>query len=202
MPTHIAVQSTPTPESANAIFGRDVRIKLALHETADGTILLGLEMAEGEGQGLGVAALVFDFADHDLLGQMSLTGPHLRKQCFGARKVHGTERPGRGYDCGARLGRATAMGINAPRETRLTLAHDTLSLTLDDLAGRDFSLQLVPTAANHVACESFTVEGRFPARPAAGRTARPSTDGSVFGGVLDDILPLMSRLTQRGASAA
>jgi hypothetical protein len=202
MPAHIAVQSTPTPESVHAIFGDEVRIRLVLHETADGALSLGLEMTEGEGQGLGIAALAFDFADHNLLGQLSLAGTHLRKQSFGAGKVHGVGRGGRGHDCGARLGRATAIGVAAPRETRLTLAHDRMALTLDDLANCAFSLQLVPTAANHVRCESFIIEGRFPTRPASGRTAGTSADGSVFGGMLDEILPLMSRLTGRRSNAA
>ncbi|WP_282025281.1 hypothetical protein [Limimaricola cinnabarinus] len=202
MQAHIAVRSTPTPESAHDTFGGEVRVGLTLHETADGSLSLKLEMQEGEGQGLGLSALVFDFADQDLLGQLSLTGPHLHRQSFGRRKVRGPGASGRGYDCGARFERQGRLGRLAPRETDLLLAHDRLALTLDDLAGRAFSLHLAPMAANHAACEGFTIEGRFPARPAAGRPVRASDDGSVFGGVFDEILPLMSRLIPAKANAA
>lgn len=200
MPAHIEMRSTPTPESAHAIFGQDVRVRLTLHETAHGAVSLKLELQDGEG--LGLSALMFDFADHDLLGQLSLSGPHLHRQSFGRGKVHGPGRTGRGYDCGARFEHNSRLGPLAPRETALMLAHDRLALTLDDLAGRPFSLHLVPMAANHVARAGLTIEGRFPARPAAARQPQAKADGSVFGALLDDLKPLMSRLAPAEANAA
>ncbi|WP_253335276.1 hypothetical protein [Limimaricola litoreus] len=179
-----------------------MRVRLTLNETADGAVSLKLEMQEGEGQGLGLSALVFDFADQDLLGQLSLTGPHLHRQSFGRRKVRGPGTAERGYDCGARFERQGRLGQLAPRETDLLLAHDRLALTLDDLAGHAFSLHLAPMAANHATCDGFTIEGRFPARPAAGRRVQTAEDGSVFGNVFDEILPLMSRLGLSKANAA
>ena len=201
MSAHIAMQSTPTPESTVASFGHDVRVRIALHETADGGVTLDLQMQDDQGYGLGLGTLVFDFADHDILGGLSLTGPHLRGQNISAGRVRaGTDE--RGYDCGVSFGRARRESGPAPRATAAQLGHDRLSITIDDLADRAFALHLVPTAANHAPCEGFVITGRLPARPAAKGKTAASTDGTVFGGLFDEILPMMARLAQPVGSAA
>lgn len=202
MSAHIAMQFTATPESTHATFGQDVRVRIALHETADGGITIDLKMQDEDGHGLGLGTLVFDFADHDLLGGLSLTGDKLRGQHFSAGRVRAAGDTGRGHDCGANFGRAQRQNGPAPRSAAAHLAHDRLCITLDDLAGRAFSLQLVPTAANHAACAGFVIEGRLPARPAAPTRKTASTDGSVFGGLLDEIIPMMSPRAQQLGSAA
>ncbi|EYD72446.1 hypothetical protein [Limimaricola hongkongensis] len=200
MSAHIAMQFTPTPESADATFGRDVQVHVALHETADGGITIDLRMNDDAGQGLGLAALVFDFADHELLAGLSLTGPRLRGQNFSAGRVRATGDAARGFDCGASFCRAQqAQRGRAPRDTAVHLAHDSLSITLDDLAGRAFALHLVPTAANHAPCAGFVIEGCLPARPARRDRVAASTDGSVFGGVFDEFV---SRLAAPLGNAA
>ncbi|MGR3464191.1 hypothetical protein [Limimaricola sp.] len=199
MSAHIAMQFTPTPESADAVFGQDVQVRIALHETADGGITLDLEMQGDAGHGLGLAALVFDFADHDLLAGLSLTGSQLRGQNFSAGRVRASGDAARGFDCGASFGRTQALSGPAPRDTAVHLAHDSLTITLDDLAGRAFALHLVPTAANHASCAGMVIEGRLPARPAGRGQGTASTDGSVFGGVFDGFL---SRLAAPLGNAA
>lgn len=202
MSAHIAMQFTPTPESTHATFGQDVRVCIALHETADGGITIALLMQDDTGHGLGLGTLVFDFADCDLLGGLSLTGDKLRSQHFSAGRVRATGNAGRGHDCGANFGRVQRQNGPAPRCAAAHLAHDRLAITLDDLAGRPFSLQLVPTAANHVTCKGFMIEGQLPARPTARGRKTASTDGSVFGGLLDEIAPMMSPRAQQLGSAA
>ena len=44
MSAHIEVRFTPSPESAEASFGRDVPVRLALHETADGAITIDIRI--------------------------------------------------------------------------------------------------------------------------------------------------------------
>lgn len=193
MPAHIAMQYTATPESAHAIFGGEVPVEMALHETAQGGIIIDLRLSEHAGQGIGLATLAFDFADRDLLGGLSMRGAGLRGQNIAAGRVRAGPGDARGYDCGARFGRRASLGVAAPREVALTLDHDSLALTLEDLAGRDFTLYLVPLAANHAPCADLVIEGRFPAPPGPRRRGPAPSDGSIFGGVLADILPLLAR---------
>lgn len=202
MSAHIEVRFTPSPESAEASFGRDVPVRLALHETADGAITIDIRIDDEAGHGLGLGALVFDFADHEILGGLHMDGPRLRGRNVSSGRVRAAGDDARGYDCGVRFERDTRHGMPAPRATALQLAHDSLCLTIDDLAGRDFALHLVPTAANRASGHGLVIEGRLPGRPARQTRDAGATDGSIFGGVFEQILPLMGRRAAQMGDAA
>ncbi|SDE92833.1 hypothetical protein [Limimaricola pyoseonensis] len=176
------IYPAPAAESCEATVTGAADIRVVLHELGDGGLMIDLQMDEDQAQGLGITAVQFDFAAAELLPRLSLSGPELRAQRFGAGS--------RGHDCTALLAHPHSRRGQPLRRTAMVLAHDSLVLTLDDLAGQDFVVRLAPVAANHAACDGLTVTGRFPTRPAAVPGAGRSTDGSVFGGVMDEIMAL------------
>ncbi len=208
------LSAVPTSESCSTTVTGVADLRVALHELADGSVMLDLEMIDGQGSGLALGAVFFDFGAPELLGMMSAWGDELRDQRFAKGAVtslRGGAAAARGYDCGVALRKpnlglnVAGFGASVQRRAKAVLSHERLSICLADLAGRDFAVQLVPVAANHQGGETLVVTGRFPSAPPAAK-AQPrdavAKDGSIFGGLFDNFPPIERSADMRMRSIA